>query len=109
MQRRLSITGGRALFTTTLAAGLAAGVYLGRADWRHPRQMLNLGGRLLLVAILMLLSVGLVLSLTAATQPGGLSVDARTAGGWGAAAALAVIGVSVWAALRRLRRFEGLG
>jgi len=26
------------------AAGLAAGLYLGRADWRHPRQMLDLGG-----------------------------------------------------------------
>lgn len=97
-----------ALFSITLPAGLAAGLYLGRADWRHPRQMLDLGGRLLLIAILLVLSFGLVVSLSAAEGGRALSVDARSALAWGAGTGLAVVVAALWLALRRLRRFEGL-
>jgi hypothetical protein len=97
-----------ALFSVTLPAGLAAGLYLGRADWRHPRQMLDLGGRLLLIVILLVLSFGLVVSLSAAEGGRALSVDARSALAWGAGTGLAVVVAALWLALRRLRRFEGL-
>jgi len=97
------------LFSITLPAGFAAGLYLGRADWRHPRQMLNLGGRLLLVAILLLLSAGLALSLSVGSEPGALRLDIRSALAWSAAVGLVVVGVSLWAALRRLRTLEWRG
>lgn len=94
------------LFSVTLPAGFAAGLYLGRADWRHPRQMLGLGGRLLLVGILILLSAGLAVSWSVGSAPGALQLDLRSALGWTVPAGLMVIGLALWAALRRLRVLE---
>jgi hypothetical protein len=103
---------GGLLLAISLPVGLAAGVYLGRSDWRHPRQMLTLGGRMILLALLLVLAGGFWHT---------LQVDAVAQGGidrplgddpltwfWVVCGGAVVAGVCAWVAWRRLRCLEWL-
>jgi hypothetical protein len=91
------------VFSAMVPIGFATGVFFGRPEWRHPRQMLDLGGRLVLAGILVTLSV--VIALIFAE------------GGAGRSTTLALMPFElllvllldlfvVWLSTVRLRRFE---
>jgi hypothetical protein len=97
---------GLIVFSAMVPIGFWAGVFFGQPEWRHPRQMLNLGGRLVLAGILVALSVVIALAF------------AESHAGFLGAYALAplvfpvgcVVLISdfffVWLSAARLRRFE---
>ena len=100
---------GLGVFTALVPIGFAAGAFFGQPDWRHPRQMLNLGGRMLLAALLVVMSVAIAITYA---ERGGRLEDARALlAAWSVPAALAVLlldGFAIWATATRLRRFQWL-
>jgi hypothetical protein len=108
---QVAVLGGL-LLGISIPVGLAAGVYLGRPDWRHPRQMLTLGGRMVLLALLLALAGGfwITLEVKGWSQAPGTSLIPMDIATWGwvlVAGALATLLCS-WAAWRRLRSLEWL-
>jgi len=96
---------GSFVFTVLVPIGFAAGVFFGQPDWRHPRQMLNLGGRLVLAGILVALSVTIAIFYA----EGAAGPAAGEASAWLAPIAGIALGLDVivvWAAASRLRRFQ---
>jgi hypothetical protein len=91
------------IFTALIPIGLWAGVFFGQAEWRHPRQMLNLGGRLVLAGILVVLSVAIALAFGSR----GASALAPLVLPVGAFVLLTDL-FAVWLSTARLRRFEWL-
>jgi hypothetical protein len=103
---------GGLLLVISLPVGLAAGVYLGRPDWRHPRQMLTLGGRMILLALLVTLAGGFWITLRLSSwsqRPEGALVAGDLVM-WGSvlAGCAAVTAICSWLAWRRLRGLEWL-
>jgi hypothetical protein len=100
------------LLAVSVPVGFAAGVYLGRSDWRHPRQMLTLGGRMILLALLFALAGGfwLMLQISGPAQdPGGTLIPGDPVSwGWAIAGGAVVAGLFSWVAWRRLRSLEWL-
>jgi len=99
---------GTLVFSALVPIGFAAGVFFGQPEWRHPRQMLNLGGRLILAGILVALSAVIALAYAEgdagslrAFSPSPLVIPFVT---------LVVMSdlLVVWASTIRLRRFEWL-
>jgi hypothetical protein len=93
------------VFTVLVPIGFAAGVFFGQPEWRHPRQMLNLGGRLVLAGILVALSVTIAIFYA----EGAAGPAAEQATPWVAPLAAIALGIDlivVWAAASRLRRFQ---
>jgi len=96
---------GSFVFTVLIPIGFAAGVFFGQPEWRHPRQMLNLGGRLVLAGILVALSVTIAIFYA----EGAAGPQAGEASAWippMIGIALGVDLIVVWAAVSRLRRFQ---
>ncbi|HEV8247484.1 MAG TPA: hypothetical protein VGP93_17025, partial [Polyangiaceae bacterium] len=96
---------GSFVFTVLVPIGFAAGVFFGQPEWRHPRQMLNLGGRLVLAGILVALSV----TIAVFYADGAAGPQAAEASVWVAPIAGIALGLDiivVWAAALRLRRFQ---
>jgi hypothetical protein len=94
---------GSLVFSGMIPIGFVTGVFFGRPEWRHPRQMLDLGGRLVLAGILVTLSVAIALTFAE--------------GGAGRLEVLAILPLIlplvlimdvffIWLATVRLRRFE---
>lgn len=96
------------LLSGSLPAGLAVGIYMGKPDWRHPRQMLNLGGRLVLLALLLLLCGGLLLAFPRVLEGEWSLVRSPATLGALALAAVGLVALSLATAARKLRRLEWL-
>jgi hypothetical protein len=99
---------GSLVFSALVPIGLACGVFFGQPEWRHPRQMLNLGGRLVLAGILVALGVVLALAF-AGGDPGFSRADSV------AALALPLVALALladlillWMSATRLRHFQWL-
>jgi len=99
---------GTLVFSALVPIGFAAGVFFGQPEWRHPRQMLNLGGRLILAGILVALSA--VIALAYAEGDAG-SLRAFSPSPLVIPFVILVVMsdlLVVWASTIRLRRFEWL-
>jgi len=99
---------GLAVFSALVPIGFAAGAFFGQPDWRHPRQMLNIGGRMLLAGLLVIMSIGIAITYAERGQAG----DARgLLAAWIVPSVLVILVldvVAVWATALRLRRFQWL-
>jgi len=95
-------------FSLMIPVGFAAGALFGQAEWRHPRQMLNLAGRMTLAGILVVLSLAIAFTYTERTPEVGarFSIVALALPAVGVVLLLDI--VVIWIASARLRRFEWL-
>lgn len=96
---------GSLVFTGMVPIGLATGVFFGQPEWRHPRQMLDLGGRLVLAGILVTLSVVIALTM-AEGGDGPLGTFALLP--FLLPLVLSVDLFAIWISTVRLKRFEWL-
>ena len=105
----LAAVGGLAVFSVLVPMGLAAGAFFGQPDWRHPRQMLNIGGRMLLAGLLVIMSIGI--AITYAERGGGAEEISGLLAAWSVPGILVILlldALAIWATALRLRRFQWL-